>query len=365
MFKKGAKLIISLSFIAIVFGAVFFGIGLMTGGLQEFKEKTQPQLAVQTFDQAKSIALALNTREVHIEPSPDNKVHVAYYNLQNDTPVKAQLTQDKTLQVSQQHGRANWQILSFIGHELHLPTSKDYGIVTIQLPKGQTLERVYGRVEGRLAFTPEENIEDIFDIKISQQVIQDIDLTGNVKLDQVSIDKGKLAISSASNPITKSQLKNLTITGWDILDDETDDDYLPTNLVPNYNVTLDDTSLENVTFEDGLVNLTGQAVSLKGDIDMRSRYAQIQLGLTADSLKNTSFQLSHSPEEDNEVPNWEEVVDEGEAGKQEQAQFAIQLPESIRKEAQTLSETKAVRELKKPSAKLTINNSGWGSIAIK
>lgn len=363
MFKKNIKLVMSISFISLIIGAILLAIGLLSGGVNRLREATKPSLISQSFKQVDTIGLALHSKEVKIEPSPDDQFHLHYWDLtRTEAPMTVNFEQGKQLNLVQYYADAQISLVQFLGESLNLSQNSDYHVVTIQVPKGKTLKKVYGQVGGRPVFGPgHHDFDEAQALHITGQTIENLTIQASIHLNQSTIKGGKLSLESLPSRVTESKLSNITTVGaW------SDDDFYDNTVPYPYNLFLEKTSLENVQLMEGLNYLQASDLTLSKDVNISSRYADIAIQLTPDSLAKTNikaqFQIEQGTNKVGEASFEEEEQEEPSNHLTGQAQFT--LSDSIKKGAKTHTDTQFIREVKEAQATLTIDNQGTGHIQI-
>ncbi|HGK7335743.1 TPA: DUF4097 family beta strand repeat protein [Streptococcus suis] len=232
--KKKLTIAIIIGFVSLIAGLILAGIGFFTGGITRLEEVAAPTEVHKTFTDLNTIKIDFIPHSVYIKESSDSNYHVTYANSDNNIQTPLKLSEkDGVLTLSTQELEfAIEGIMQYLGESLAQRRINVFS-VTIEVPKGKTLDKLEGEHFYKSASFTIENVH-----------IKEIDLSGGVDLDKVTINSGQ--IEAGYFQATQSTLKDIHIN------------------LHESSVRLSETSLENVTIE-GYSQLDSRQTTLLGD----------------------------------------------------------------------------------------------------
>ncbi|HFI0165077.1 TPA: DUF4097 family beta strand repeat-containing protein [Streptococcus suis] len=234
--KKKLTIAIIIGFVSLIAGLILAGIGFFTGGVTRLEEVAAPTEVHKTFTDLNTIKIDFIPHSVYIKESSDNNYHVTYANSDNNIQNPLKLSEkDGVLTLSAQELEfAIEGIMQYLGESLAQRRINVFS-VTIEVPKGKTLDKLEGH---NLHFY------DFGGFTIENIHIKEANLSGGVTIDKVTIDSGQ--IEAGYVQATQSTLKDMHIN------------------LQGSRVRLYETSLENVTIE-GYSQLDSKQVTLLDD----------------------------------------------------------------------------------------------------
>ncbi|HEL1542533.1 TPA: DUF4097 family beta strand repeat protein [Streptococcus suis] len=232
--KKKLTIAIIIGFVSLIAGLILAGIGFFTGGITRLEEVAAPTEVHKTFTDLNTIKIDFIPHSIYIKESSDSNYHVTYANSDNNIQTPLKLSEkDGVLTLSAQELEfAIEGIMQYLGERL-AQRDIDVNSVTIEVPKGKTLDKLEGEHFYKSASFVIENVH-----------IKEANLSGGVDLNKVTIDSGQ--IETGYFQATQSTLKDMHIN------------------FQESSVRLSETSLENVTIE-GYSQLDSKQVTLLGD----------------------------------------------------------------------------------------------------
>lgn len=234
--KKKLTIAIIIGFVSLITGLILAGIGFFTGGITRLEEVATPKEIHKTYSDLNSINIDFIPHSVSIKESSDNSYHVTYANSDNNMQSPLTLSEKEgalTLTAQRREFKIEG-IMQFFG-ELLAQGKVDVSLVTIEIPKGKTLNKLEGHT---INFYYGSNFT------IENVLIKEINLEGNIDLTNSHIDSGQ--IEAGYFQATQSTLKDMHIN------------------LQGSSVRLYETSLENVTIE-GYSQLDSRQTTLLGD----------------------------------------------------------------------------------------------------
>ena len=247
--SKVRKNILSITVAACLLGLGLILAGLASGGLQDLvrSSATSTKMAKQeeTYDNIHSLNLDLSNRSVIIEESPDDKVHLTYYQGDGKTTEKISTkAENGSLYIKESSFSININsglrsLLGLINGELERTQQ-----ITLSLPKGRNLEQVKASLAN-----------------------------GSLSINDLTIKKLKADLSNGSIELSHSQIETGSI--------END----------NGSIELVQTSLTDTQISLFNGSITSDKLTLKGNINMSSDNGSIDLHLTEETYKAISLDL--------------------------------------------------------------------------
>lgn len=248
MFKV-RKTVFSIAIVACLLGLGLILAGLASGGLQDLVRSSvsSAKMAKQeeTYDNIHSLDLELNNRSVIIGESPDDKVHLTYYQGDGKTSEKvATKAKNGSLYIKESSFFININsglrsLLGLIDGELERTQQ-----ITLSLPKGKNLEQVKASLAN-----------------------------GSLSINELTIKKLKADLSNGSIELSHSQIETGSI--------END----------NGSIELVQTSLTDTQISLSNGSIHSDKLTLKGNINMSSDNGSIDLHLTEETYKTISLDL--------------------------------------------------------------------------
>ena len=243
--SKVRKNIFRFAIAACLLGIGLILVGLASGGLQDLvrSSATSTKMAKQeeTYDNIHSLNLELSNRSVIIEESPDDKVHLTYYQGDEKISTKAEngslYIKESSFFININSGLRS--LLGLINGELEKTQQ-----ITLSLPKGRNLEQVKASLAN-----------------------------GSLSINDLTIKKLKADLSNGSIELSHSQIETGSI--------END----------NGSIELVQTSLTDTQISLSNGSITSDKLTLKGNINMSSDNGSIDLHLTEETFKAISLDL--------------------------------------------------------------------------
>lgn len=247
--SKVRKTILSIAIAACLLGIGLILLGVASGGLQDLVKSsaTNTKMAKQeeTYDNIHSLNLELNNRSVVIGESPDDKVHLTYYQGDGKTTEKISTkAENGSLYIKESSFFVNISsglrsLLSLINGDLERTQQ-----VILSLPKGRNLEEVKASLAN-----------------------------GSLSINDLTIKKLKADLSNGSIELSQSQIQTGSIES------------------ANGSIELVQTSLTDTQISLSNGSITSDKLTLKGNINMSSDNGSIALHLTEETYKAISLDL--------------------------------------------------------------------------
>ena len=247
--SKVRKTIFSIAIAACLLGIGLILVGLASGGLQDLVRNSAASTKMakqeETYDNIHSLNLELSNRSVIIEESPDDKVHLTYYQGDGKTTEKISTkAENGSLYIKESSFSININsglrsLLGLINGELERTQQ-----ITLSLPKGRNLEQVKASLAN-----------------------------GSLSINDLTIKKLKADLSNGSIELSHSQIETGSI--------END----------NGSIELVQTSLTDTQISLSNGSITSDKLTLKGNINMSSDNGSIDLHLTEETYKAISLDL--------------------------------------------------------------------------
>lgn len=201
--KKNAIIATITGFICLILGLILAGIGFFSGGLTQLEAKNQPKEVTLTFQDIHSIVIdGYGSDSFFLSESPDDQVHVTYYQLKNDFRQPTQVSEKEGI-LTLTSGQRDLHIEGLIRAtgELLARRNLDTHTIHIAYPKGKKLDKLSA---GGFYSTQ---------LTIEKLSIKEVDLSASLTTNQVTIEKGKITAPSDHVSLTDSQLKETSIIG--------------------------------------------------------------------------------------------------------------------------------------------------------
>ncbi|MGT2774500.1 DUF4097 family beta strand repeat-containing protein [Streptococcus hyovaginalis] len=299
--KKSNKFLFILSLIFIGFGTVAILWGNSHDGLKDIKEATAAKKVEQELSSFKHLELKLNTRDLIIEPSKDDKWHLTYY---TDRKVLGELTvkqDDDKLSLNQADETTTVTgLLSALGYYLNNQDIDSHDVV-LSVPKNAKFDSIKGYVSGstHLYNFPIEEVDLTSEsIYTDDTVISKANFSANsLYLDNSNISQLKLDASDYLS-LTNSTIKEAQLDGESTIL-EVDKSHLQNTsiTIANGAFTLTDTELDNVNLSGDSNAITAKQLALKNLIEITSDYSDITIHLEEKTRSTTNFNLKVTNEE--------------------------------------------------------------------
>ena len=248
MFKV-RKPVFSIAITTCLLGLGLLLVGLASGGLQDLVRSSvsSAKMAKQeeTYDNIHSLDLELNNRSVVIGESPDDKVHLTYYQGNGKITEKvATKAKNGSLYIQEARSFINISsglrsLLGLIDGELERTQQ-----ITLSLPKGRNLEQVKASLAN-----------------------------GSLSINDLTIKKLKADLSNGSIELSQSQIESGNIES------------------ANGSIELVQTSLTDTQISLSNGSITSDKLTLKGNINMSSSNGSIDLHLAEETYKTISLDL--------------------------------------------------------------------------
>ncbi|MFS9028295.1 DUF4097 family beta strand repeat-containing protein [Streptococcus cristatus] len=247
--SKVRKTILSITVAACLLGVGLILVGLASGGLQDLVRSSAASTKMakqeETYGNIHSLNLDLSNRSVVIEESPDDKVHLTYYQGDGKTTEKISTkAENGSLYIKESSFFININsglrsLLGLINGDLERTQQ-----ITLSLPKGRNLEQVKASLAN-----------------------------GSLSINDLTIKKLKANLSNGSIELSHSQIETGSI--------END----------NGSIELVQTSLTDTQISLSNGSITSDKLTLKGNINMSSDNGSIDLHLTEETFKAISLDL--------------------------------------------------------------------------
>lgn len=243
--SKVRKNIFRFAIAACLLGIGLILVGLASGGLQDLvrSSATSTKMAKQeeTYDNIHSLNLELSNRSVIIEESPDDKVHLTYYQGDEKISTKAEngslYIKESSFFININSGLRS--LLGLINGDLERTQQ-----ITLSLPKGRNLEQVKASLAN-----------------------------GSLSINDLTIKKLKADLSNGSIELSQTQIESGSIES------------------ANGSIELVQTSLTDTQISLANGSITSDKLTLKGNINMSSGIGSIDLHLTEETYKAISLDL--------------------------------------------------------------------------
>ncbi|HEL2200977.1 TPA: DUF4097 family beta strand repeat protein [Streptococcus suis] len=264
--KKKLTMALIIGFVSLIAGLILAGIGFFTGGMTRLEEVAAPTEVHKTFTDLNTIKIDFIPHSVYIKESSDNNYHVTYANSDNNIQKPLKLSEkDGVLTLSAQELKfAIEGIMQYLGERL-AQRDVDVNYVTIEIPKGETLNKLEGYTLNLYSNSTLE-LEDVH--------IKEINITGRIYMNGSQIDSGHIQTNSFNS--FESTLKNLEISGSDSM------------------INLSGVTLENVKIED-YYDLSAIEATFKGNNILTpsktNSYNHTRLDLTEQSLQDINLAI--------------------------------------------------------------------------
>ena len=247
--SKVRKTILSITVAACLLGVGLILVGLASGGLQDLVRSSAASTKMtkqeETYGNIHSLNLDLSNRSVVIEESPDDKVHLTYYQGDGKTTEKISTkAENGSLYIKESSFFININsglrsLLGLINGDLERTQQ-----ITLSLPKGRNLEQVKASLAN-----------------------------GSLSINDLTIKKLKADLSNGSIELSQSQIKSGSIES------------------ANGSIELVQTSLTDTQISLFNGSITGDKLTLKGNINMSNSNGSIDLHLTEETYKAISLDL--------------------------------------------------------------------------
>ena len=247
--SKVRKTVFSIAIVACLLGIGLILVGLASGGLQDWVRSSAASTKMakqeETYDNIHSLNLDLSNRSVVIEESPDDKVHLTYYQGDGKTTEKISTkAENGSLFIKESSFFININsglrsLLGLINGDLERTQQ-----ITLSLPKGRNLEQVKASLAN-----------------------------GSLSINDLTIKKLKADLSNGSIELSHSQIETGSI--------END----------NGSIELVQTSLTDTQISLSNGSISSDKLTLKGNINMSSDNGSIDLHLTEETFKAISLDL--------------------------------------------------------------------------
>ena len=247
--SKVRKTIFSFAIAACLLGLGLILAGLASGGLQDLVKSsvanTKMTKQEEIYDTIHSLNLELSNRSVVIGESPDDKVHLTYYQGDGKTTEKISTKAEHgSLYIKESSFFININsglrsLLGLINGDLERTQQ-----ITLSLPKGRNLEQVKASLAN-----------------------------GSLSINDLTIKKLKADLSNGSIELSHSQIETGSI--------END----------NGSIELVQTSLTDTQISLSNGSITSDKLTLKGNINMSSSNGSIDLHLAEETYKAISLDL--------------------------------------------------------------------------
>ena len=247
--SKVRKTILSITVAACLLGVGLILVGIASGGLQDLVRSSAASTNMtkqeETYDNIHSLNLDLSNRSVIIEESPDDKVHLTYYQGDGKTSEKvATKAKNGSLYIQEARSFININsglrsLLGLIDGELERTQQ-----ITLSLPKGKNLEQVKASLAN-----------------------------GSLSINDLTIKKLKADLSNGSIELSHSQIQTGSIES------------------ANGSIELVQTNLTDTQISLANGSITSDKLTLKGNINMSSGNGSIDLHLTEETYKAISLDL--------------------------------------------------------------------------
>ena len=247
--SKVRKNIFRFAIAACLLGIGLILLGVASGGLQDLVKSsvasTKMAKQEETYDNIHSLNLELSNRSVIIEESPDDKVHLTYYQGDGKTTEKISTkAENGSLYIKESSffiyiNSGLRSLLGLINGDLERTQQ-----ITLSLPKGKNLEQVKASLAN-----------------------------GSLSINDLTIKKLKADLSNGSIELSHSQIQTGSIES------------------ANGSIELVQTSLTDTQINLANGSIHSDKLTLKGNINMSSGNGSIELHLAEETYKSISLDL--------------------------------------------------------------------------
>lgn len=255
--KKFFKVSLIVAGLLIFLGGGLMAIGYANGGIHDLQTSGSiPKKEALVFDKISDVNLDVNTSDVIITTSSDDKVHLSYYKQDKS---KVSITEEagkltishKTSQRVISFFRLS-DLLAILGKD-----DEDYFTIILSLPKNSTLNDLSGRL-------------DIGDLSIEGQSIKQVNLNqtaGDAQIKNSQIDSANLSLDAGDIEVTNSQLKTgkLELAVGDIV--------------------LNKTSLTSFSLINNMGDINAENLTIEKDLDISLDMGDVDIELDPDTLE--------------------------------------------------------------------------------
>lgn len=343
MKTKLLKIGLVTGFIALISGLVLATIGVSTQGLEQLESATAPEEVHLTYDKIDSLDLNFYNKQVVIEESPDQQVHVRYFEFTYLSQKLKVTAEAGHLSISNTYaGVSNAYPVRTFG-ELLNRDKRDSELLTIQIPKETVLSKV-------------DIVVPNYDmVTISNQHIKELNSAANLNLTASQVDGGQWNIYDHWFHIEDSQIKDITITQ-----------------TSSAELSIQNSRLENVAVRsDGVWSrFIADQVTLAGDVTIEGYYAKMDINLADDSKTTTSLDISldDMPKNtyyDEDLEEWVEDDDAYDYSYSPSEPSSLTLSDQLKQDADINEELRFKKTVKDEKAKLRIVGLGGNQVTIK
>ena len=190
--------------IACIVGVGLFAIGDLTGGVDSLRtaaNKMDVEKKEESYDQLDDVDIDLHNRDLIIEDSDDQKVHLTYYH-QKKREDKISIKQENSkLTIKERGANRSHVIIGFNLDFLHLfrDSAHEERAVTLRLPKGTKLKNL-------TVYSDNGPVKLATSSKLLTQQL-DVDLAnGELTIDQLDAEEFKISNDNGMIQIKNSQL---------------------------------------------------------------------------------------------------------------------------------------------------------------
>lgn len=284
-FKKS---LLTVGIAGCLFGSALIATGVATGGVNHLLQANQTKFSKKTeeFSNISALDIHMNTRDLSIDESKDNKVHLTYYQGEEASEHITVSNNQGTLSIQQprQLFSFGW-ISSFRSLANLFNNEQQRSTVSLSLPKGTSLTNFKGH-------------SSLGNVTLSGLNVKELDLSlsaGSLTFSNSTITTGNLSNS----------LGNITLSGLNA--QKLDLDLSSGSLAINNSTinkgklknSLGDIMLNQSKLADSTIDLSSglldsHQLTLSGDITIDNSLGDVKLNLVKESLDTLSFDLETS-----------------------------------------------------------------------
>ncbi|ORO65056.1 DUF4097 family beta strand repeat-containing protein [Streptococcus oralis] len=291
---KLKKPLLSAAILACLFGGALITIGSMTGGVNDLvnsaKSKVKLTKKEESFSDLSSLNINLAARNLVISESPDDKVHLTYYqsdgNYQIDGSSLGKITtssENGNLNIKEE-GAGSFHISAGIRSLLSLFDQESQGKRTVQLslPKGTKLETFSGSSSlGDVTLSNLSAKNADFSLSNGSLTVNDSQFAsgkfknslGEISFNNSQISSGKINASSGNIGLNNSHFETGEITAS--LGD----------------INLNSSKISDTSLKISSGSISSKQLDLVGNISITNQLGDINLQLVPNSLNKLSFDL--------------------------------------------------------------------------
>lgn len=282
------KMLLRTGVAACLFGGALIATGTATGGLNHLLQADQTKYSKKTeeFSNISALDIELSNRNLVIDESDDEKVHLTYYQGKEASERIVTKYNQGTLSVQQPKHLVSFGWSNSIRSFLNLFNNEEQrSTVTLSLPKGTKLSTLKGN-------------SSLGDVSLSGLTVQKLDLS--LSAGSLTVKNSTISTGDLSNSLGDVSLSDLTIQKLDLklssgsvtIDNTTVEKGYLANSLGDINLNKSKLSDSTIKLSSGSIN--SQQLTLSGDINIDNSLGDVKLNLVKESLDTLSFDLETS-----------------------------------------------------------------------